>query len=75
VNRCERAEGELLLRLDLLAGAEMYRRRGVHPDAGMPMFVVVGGKEPVAEDAGVFQRSESFRKIGYIEGYSAGVEV
>ena len=48
-------EGGLPLGADLLGGAEVHRRWGVHPDPGVPVFVVVGDEESVAERAGVFQ--------------------
>ena len=48
-------EGDLPLGADLFGGAEMYRGWGVHADPGVPMFVVVGHEESVAERAGVFQ--------------------
>ena len=48
-------EGDLALGADLLGGAEVHRGWGVHPDPGVPVFVVVGHEEPVAERAGVFE--------------------
>ena len=47
--------GGLPLGADLLGGAAVHRGWGVHPDPGVPMLVVVGDEEPVAERAGVFR--------------------
>src|SRR6266581_9286205 len=44
--------------LDRVRGADMDRVRGVQPDPGMPVLVVVIGKEHAAERAGVLQRPE-----------------
>ena len=48
-------EGGLALGADLLGGAEVHGCWGVHPDPGVPVFVVVGDEESVAERAGVFE--------------------
>src|SRR5271166_1248622 len=45
----------LALLLDRGRGADMDRVRGVQPDPGMPVLVVVIGEEHAAERAGVLQ--------------------
>lgn len=44
-------QGGLALRADLLGGAEVHRGWGMHADPGMPMFMVVGEEERIAERA------------------------
>jgi hypothetical protein len=39
-----RVEGDLPAGVDLLRGADVDRGRGVHPDPGMTVLVVVGGE-------------------------------
>ena len=51
-------EGGLPLSVDLPGGVEVHRGGGVQPDSGVPVFVVVGQEEALAECAGVCQRSE-----------------
>jgi hypothetical protein len=46
-------EGGLALVVDLLGGPEVDRGGGVHSDAGMSVFVVVGREESLTECAGV----------------------
>lgn len=48
-------EGGLAVCLDLIGGPEVDRRRGVEPDPGMAMVVVVVGEESLAEGPGVGQ--------------------
>ena len=54
----------LALVLDRGRGAGMDRVRGVQPDPGMPVLVVVIGEEHAAERAGVLQRPEPAGKAG-----------
>ena len=46
-------EGCLTLRPDLGCGVEVDRCGGVHADPGVPVLVVVGGEELLAERAGI----------------------
>ncbi|MFC6092669.1 hypothetical protein [Saccharothrix lopnurensis] len=48
-------EGALSLVADLIGGSEVDGRGGVHADAGVSVFVVVGEEEFLAERAGVLQ--------------------
>ena len=48
-------EGGLAVGPDFGGGVEVDGCGGVHPDPGVPVFVVVGDEESVAERAGVFE--------------------
>ena len=69
-------EGDGALGADLGGGAVVDRRRGVQPDAGVAVDVVVVIEERGAERAGVFDRAEpAGERRAVLEGLEVGLRV